>query len=378
MTLRVLHFIYDDPQNPWVGGGGAVRVRELYRHLAGRVRATVVTGSYPGARDETIDGVAYQRIGAAAPYAWSRLSYAAAANRLLRRAEYDAAVFDFSTYTPILMPRGRPVGITVHHLTGSSAAARWGRIRGAALGALERWMLRRARVFSATSQATLAELRRIVGPGAAIELVYAGVPDELFTIERRAAGYLLYFGRLDMIQKGLDTLLNAFARLAPRYPELVLKLAGRGKDAEPVRELAHGLGIADRVELLGAVSDEERLALLSGASVQLMPSRFEGFGMAAAEAMAAGVPLVASRAGSLPEVVDPPHGGVLVPPDDPEALAEAVARLLDSSAAREALSTSARASARRFSWDRVAEDHLGFLHRVAAQGSAPRPRSEMR
>ena len=378
MTLRVLHFIYDDPQNPWVGGGGAVRVLELYRHLATRVRATIVTGRYPGARDEVIDGVEYRRLGAAAPYAWSRLTYAAAANRLLRAAKYDAAIFDFSTYTPIFMPRGRPVGITVHHLTASTARARWGRLGGAALAALERRMLRSARVFSATSQATLAELRKIVGRSAEIELVHAGVPDELFTLERRDAGYLLYFGRLDVIQKGLDTLLAAFARLAPRYPSLELKVAGRGKDAEQVRALAHALRIADRVVLLGAVSDAERLALLAGARVQLMPSRFEGFGMAAAEAMAAGVPLVASRAGSLPEVVDPPAGGVLVPPDDPDALAEAVAQLLDSDTARDALSRSARESARRFSWHAIAEDHLGFLHRVAAQHGAPRPTSENR
>ena len=79
-------------------------------------------------------------------------------------------------------------------------------------------------------------------------------------------------------------------------------MAGRGKDIERLKSLAAELNIEKHVKLIGAVSDEERNALFSGAAVQLMPSRFEGFGLAAAEAMAAGVPLVASAVGSLPEV----------------------------------------------------------------------------
>src|SRR5688572_23081455 len=111
--MRVLHCIYDDPQNPWVGGGGTVRVFELYRRLAPRLaRVEVVTGSWPGATDEVIEGVHYRRLGARRPYLWSRLTYARAATRLLARGNYDAAVFDFSTYTPLEIPRDRPVGIT--------------------------------------------------------------------------------------------------------------------------------------------------------------------------------------------------------------------------------------------------------------------------
>ena len=366
MTLRVLHVIYDDPKNPWVAGGGAVRVLELYRRLAGRVDATVATGSYPGARDETVDGVRYVRLGARSPYAWSRLTYAAAANRLLRSMAYDAAVFDFSTYTPILMPRGRPCGITVHHVTGPTARERWGPVLAPALGRVERAMLRRARRLTATSTATYELLRGILGPEVPIDLVYAGVPDELFALGRRPEGYLLYFGRMDVIQKGLDTLLEAVALLVRDRPGLELKLAGRGKDAGRARQMARELGIEASVRFLGAVDEAQRQRLFAGAAVQLMPSRFEGFGMVAAEAMAAGVPLVAAAAGSLPEVVDAPRGGLLVPPGDARALADAVAGLLDDASAREALSASARRSAERFRWGAVAERHLEFLEKLAA------------
>ena len=103
--LRVLHCIYDDVENPWVGGGGAVRLRELYRRLTDRVEVVIATGRYPGARDETLEGVSYVRLGASAPYAWSRASYATHAQRLLQSERYDAAVLDFSVYTPVRLPR---------------------------------------------------------------------------------------------------------------------------------------------------------------------------------------------------------------------------------------------------------------------------------
>ena len=365
MSPKVLHVIYDDPANPWVGGGGAVRVRELYKHLAGRVDVTVATGNFPGARDETIYGIPYIRLGAQRPYAWSRLTFGRAITRMLKTAPYDAAIFDFSGYSPVFLPRNRPTGVTVHHTTEPTARHRWGSVLSLALVKVERAMMRRAKRASATSLSSRETIESIA-PGMPIDMVQAGVPEELFALERKPRGFLLYFGRLDIFHKGLDTLLEAVALIAREKPGIEMRIAGRGKDAERVREMAAALGSAGNVKLLGAVSDEERNALFAGAEVQLMPSRFEGFGLAAAEAMAAGVPLVASSAGSLPEVVDAPNGGVLVPPGDARALADATLKLLDDHPARDSLSSSARASARRFSWDAVADAHLRFIQNIAA------------
>lgn len=365
MIPTVLHVIYDDPANPWVGGGGAVRARELYRRLVGRVNVTIATGNFPGARSETIDGIPYVRLGAQRPYAWSRLTFGRAATRLLKKAEYDAAIFDFSGYSPVFLPRDRATGVTVHHTSSPTARHRWGSVLAKALGYVERAMMRRAKRASATSLASKATIES-VAPGMPVDMVAAGVPEELFTLPRNPQGFLLYFGRLDVFHKGLDVLLEAIAILARERPGIELRIAGRGNGAERVRELTRYLGIERNVKLLGAVSDGERNALFSGAAVQLMPSRFEGFGLAAAEAMAAGIPLIASSAGSLPEVVDAPRGGVLVPQGDPEALAVATARLLDDPAACEGLSVSARESARRFHWDAVADAHLAFIENIVA------------
>lgn len=363
--MKVLHCIYDDLRNPWVGGGGAQRAFEIYRRLEDRLDVTVVTGHYPGAHDEVVSGVRFRRLGARRPYAWSRATYGVSATWLLRKASYDAAVFDYSAYTPLFVPRNRPVGLAVHHLTGPTARARWGMVAGWGVGVLERALLSRSRVVSLSAAIVEPEVRAAVGPDTWIEVVGAGVSRAFFEIERAERGYVLFFGRLDVFQKGLDTLVEAFARLHESHPGVRLKIAGRGKDGAVVARLARERGVAEAVDLLGPVSDEERLELLAGATIMLMPSRFEGFGLVAAEAMAAGVPLVASDAGSLPEVVAPPAGGMTVPAGDAKALAAAAVALLDDAGRRAELSRSARAAAGRYTWESVAERHYRFLERIA-------------
>jgi glycosyltransferase involved in cell wall biosynthesis len=363
--LRVLHLIYDDLRNPWVAGGGAVRTFEIYRHLVPRLESvTVATGAYPGSRDEVIEGVRYLRLGAPAPYLRSRVTYSWQASRLLARGDYDVAVVDFSTYAPIRMVADHPVGVTVHHITGDSAVRRWGPVLGRLVALQERMRLRKGRVFSATSAETGRKLRLVVGDQKLITSVQAGVPDGLFALPRRSSGSLLYFGRLDWYQKGLDTLLDAMAILVRDHPSARMQIAGRGRDVDLMRGRIAELGLEDHIELLGPVSDSERDRLFSEAAVMLMPSRFEGFGMVAAEAMAAGIPLVASDVDSLPEVVSPPAGGILVPPGDAAAFARAAGSLLEDPVLRETMSRSARAAAERFRWSKIAQDHLAFLEMI--------------
>ena len=88
--------------------------------------------------------------------------------------------------------------------------------------------------------------------------------------------------------------------------------------------------------------------------------------MVVAEALAAGVPVVASQLAPLVDIVRPPTGGEMFPPNDPAALCSVVSALLDAPERRAALSVAGRALARRFTWDAVARDHLAFAHRVAA------------
>jgi len=134
-----------------------------------------------------------------------------------------------------------------------------------------------------------------------------------------------FFGRL-IAQKGVDVLLEAFARLRPEHPDTRLIIVGAGDLRADLETQAAAQGLGGCVTFAGWVDDAP--ALMPGCDVIAMPSRWEGFGLVALEAMNARRSLVASRVSALPEIVVDGETGMLVPPDDPERLAEAIGGLL--------------------------------------------------
>lgn len=164
----------------------------------------------------------------------------------------------------------------------------------------------------------------------------------------RKAPYVLALGAVEP-RKDLPTLVAAFAELAGLHPELELVVAGPTGWAEAAFEAAVGSsGVAGRIVRLGYLPEAQRRALLGGAAVLAYPSLYEGFGFPPLEAMAAGVPVVATNSGSIPEVVG--DAAELVAPGDAPALAGALARVLGDGALRARLVAAGRARAAVFDW----------------------------
>jgi len=150
---------------------------------------------------------------------------------------------------------------------------------------------------------------------------------------------LAFVGRLDR-QKGVDVLLEAMDRLAERNCAVRLVLAGDGPQRAMVAERLSHSRAGRLTRMLGFVHDVA--GVLSAADVLVAPSRWEGFGLAAAEAMAAGLPVIATRVAGLSEIVSDGQTGLLIPPDDPAALAERIEKLACDPGLRERLGRSGR------------------------------------
>jgi glycosyltransferase involved in cell wall biosynthesis len=158
-------------------------------------------------------------------------------------------------------------------------------------------------------------------------------------------------------QKGLDLAVRALVRVREAEPRAVLVVLGEGPERGPLERLARELGVADALFLPGRVGDVA--ALLERAELLVHPARWEGFGLALLEAMLAARPVVAARASSAPELVADGETGLLVPPEDPDALAAAALRVLGDRALAERLGEAGLARARReFSVARMAERTL--------------------
>jgi len=189
--------------------------------------------------------------------------------------------------------------------------------------------------------------------------------------------WLLSVARLTR-HKGIDIALQALARLKGRYPALRYAVVGAGEEQAALAAEARELGVADRVRFLTDVPDRDLPALYNCSELYLgvsrmMEQRVEGFGISLAEASACGVPVIAGRSGGIPAAVRDGDTGVLVEAERPDAVAEAVARLLDDPALRARLGAAGRRAAEgHYNWDRVTADlrrighELGTAARQAA------------
>jgi glycosyltransferase involved in cell wall biosynthesis len=165
---------------------------------------------------------------------------------------------------------------------------------------------------------------------------------------------IVCLGRLG-VRKGSPTMVRALAILTERHPDARLVLAGDG-DVSGVRIEAERLGVGDRVELPGWVGPDERRRILLEATVFALPSRDEGLPVALLEAMAYGLPAVVSPVGGIPDAFEEGRHGYFVAPDDPEALADRIATLVEDPAGARRMGTQARRDAREsYATDVVAE-----------------------
>ena len=185
---------------------------------------------------------------------------------------------------------------------------------------------------------------RVIAPGVAVPVAVRGPADS-------KPPYILGIGTTEP-RKDFPGLVAAFDRLAQSHPDLELRIAGpEGWGEQYVRSAIAGSPHRDRIKRLGWVTDPS--ALIAGAAVFAYPSIYEGFGYPPLEAMALGVPVVATAAGAVPETAG--DAALTVTPGDPEALAEGLGRVLDDPELRQRLVERGRRRAAGFSWEAAGE-----------------------
>lgn len=290
--------------------------------------------------------------------------FPAAAARWTRAARLDRPeIVDiqcFGSNGPYASALARRRGIPlVYSNHGETFMDAHGAFEGSALlrTSLRRTLEQAAQVTSC-SRFAADDLRRfgagpapvVVANGIDLDLPAAPLPTPL--PERYIAGV----GRL-VANKGFDALLRGFAEAAAheRLSGVDLVIAGDGPERLPLEQLARRLGVAARVHFPGALQRNQVRTLLDAATVHVVPSRVEAFGIVVLEGWRSGVPVVATAHGGPPEFVTDDVDGLLFDSGDVSALARILVDLVPDDARRARLGAAGRASARRFSWSAVAD-----------------------
>jgi glycosyltransferase involved in cell wall biosynthesis len=366
--LRILVVNWLDRENPQAGGA-ETHLHEVFGRLASRGHevTALVSGWAGGASRMELDGIDVHRTG-------RRYTFSIAAPRYYRRhlaeTPFDVVVEDLNK-VPLFAPwwTHMPVVLLCHHLFGTTAFQAGPVPLAAATWILERpipWVYRNVPTV-AVSESTRADLEGRGLPAGRIDVIPNGIDLQRFTPEpsggRAGRPTLLYLGRLRKYKR-VDVVIEAVARLAESGTDVQLLVGGTGDQAEELHDLAGLLGVADRVRFLGYVPEADKLELMRTAWMHVLVSEKEGWGISNLEAAASGTPSVAADAPGLRESVVDGVTGLLVPPDDPDALAAAIRTLTEDAARREAMGVEARRFSEGFTWEAAADAFERVLSRV--------------
>jgi glycosyltransferase involved in cell wall biosynthesis len=383
--MRILFCNYEYPP---LGGGGGVVMAALARHLARRHDVTVLTSRAGDlAPDEMDSGVRVVRVPvffrkelAVANFP-SMFAYLPSGflrgTKLGREANFDVINTHFAVPTGPLghalsKTFGAPNVLSVHggDLFDPSKAS--SPHRHAPMRAAVRWLLRTADSVVGQSRDTVRHVSSIYGVDRPVELIPLGIerPPVTQPADRAEFGLppdafvMITIGRL-VARKATTQLVEVFA--ASKLLNAHLLIVGDGPDAQPIAERARSLGVADRVHLLGQVSEARKYAALSIADAFVSTSQHEGFGLVYLEAMAQGLPIVCYDRGGQTDFLESGETGYLVALNDRAKFTEALIALQADERARKDYGVRNLARVEQFFIDTCAARYEEIFNDVVAK-----------
>lgn len=346
-----------------------MRACEIYKRLRDRHDITLLCMKYPGAENGELEGLRYLFVGTESrSLIRSVLSYTVRASDFVRRYgnDFDIIVENFLPSTPFFSKflSRTPVVMQVQGIMERHSLMKFNPVYSVPMYIAERFYPRLYDSFIFVSEITKEKM--MAGLGRKIKLcrvIPNGVDGELLKVSPEERDYLLFFSRVDIYTKGLDLLVKAFEQISPGYPELRLVLAGYEFDR--FEELVSGLSpaVKKRTEYAGFVAGDEKLRLLAGAKIFVLPSRHESSPISILEAAACGKPVIVS---DIPELsfVQREGFGLNFPSGSASGLSETIKILLDDEKRRMALGKRGREFSSQFLWDDIALQFENVLKQI--------------
>lgn len=364
--MKIAIIDMDNPKNPHWGTGQARATREIFRRLATKHKITVHCSKYPGWKNYSADGIKYVHHGLCSNYSQlNNLAFILTVPSIVRsisksavRVKPDVIVECFNA----------PISTSFAPLFTKIPLIGYATIFEAPFFAkkyhlpfdlVEKFGCRFYAYFVGLSQAHVDKMKSF-SANVTAKIIPEGVSEDYFTIKRRKAKHILFVGRYDMNQKGIDLLLNAYF-LKKRSLQYPLVLVGFGPDEKKIQKRIEQLGLQKQVTVFGGAFGETKKKLLSEAIAVAFSSRFEGFSLFALEALASGLPIVCF---DIPAMVwTTKEVALKAKPFNVKKFAENLVVVQDQ-VRNKKMSKAARQLAKRYTWNAVSEQFGAFFNEV--------------
>lgn len=367
--MKIVILDFDDTKNPLLNAGQARSTFEVGKRLVKKGHMiTVISSKYPGSSERVDNGISYKHIGlGSANIKLNNLIYILSLPFTVRKLKADIIVECFTApmstlFSPLFTK------IPVVAIPTMFSADQFAQKYHLPFDLIENIGCRFYKYFMPYTEYFDQKMKKI-NRRITSKIVTEGVGEEYFKIQKKKAKHILFLGRLDVYQKGLDLLLQAYQK-SVREISYPLIIAGFGPDERKIRKMIINLGLQNKVKMVGPAYDKKKFKLLSQSAFVAFPSRWEGFSLFVLEAMACGLPLAAFDIQGLSWA----NGLVSKASAFDVSQYSFLLKKYSNMNLTRSLSESLRTFARSYTWDNVADQYADFFAEILENESMKTPK----
>lgn len=355
---------YDDINNPHYGGGGAIAVHELARQLSKKYEMHVISWNYNGKKKEIIDGVFYERFGL--PTLSPKVAmfvYQICLPFVSMKRDYDIWFESFCPpFTTSILPlftKKSVIGI-VHMLAAEDMERKY----KLPFHLIQNIGIKKYKNLIVTSEVLKMKIKKI-HPESSITVISNGITS-VFKPKMKKENYILFLGRIEIDQKGIDLLIAAFKEFVIANNGYKLMIVGDGDPKEILRvhELVGNANLTNNVIFKKRVKGNIKNKLLQNASCVVIPSRFETYSLVALEAMANGAPLICFDLEGLSWV--PLKAIKKVKKFDVNALSKAISEVVSNKKHSNIMIQEGNNYAKQFTWEKIVKQYESYIDKLTS------------
>jgi phosphatidyl-myo-inositol alpha-mannosyltransferase len=358
MKKHIIISNYDDLNNPYYSGGGAGAIAEIASRLARIYDINLISGAYPGSINHKADGILYRHIGI--PFAGAKIGQLIYNLYLIFYAAFSKYDLWIESFTPpfsiSLLPFfvKKPLIGSVHMLSGADMERKY----HLPFTVIENLGLGWYRNFITTTPKITVDIQKN-NPQSQVRMIPNGVTPYRQSQKNLKQTTIVYLGRIEVNQKGLDLLISAFAQIHIQNLTLIIAGSGNETDVNLLNNLISKTAHSNKIKVIGRVDDEKKRELFKKASMIVLPSRFETFSIVALEALANRIPLVTFDIPGLEWI--PKNIRVVAKSQNAYELKKAITELIDNQKLQQELKISGYKFSKNYDWDKLAYAYKTFI-----------------